>query len=745
MSEADPASIPQLFAEMKAGVRMDYDAGNEGRFQRKRRLPGQGAHADYHIRDEGKWIRIIERVRDMLRNDAVARALVQRSIANVFQAGFTFDPQTGDDGLNLDLWNAWEAWSTDPAACDASGRFPFNRLVELAAHGNKADGDAFLLPLTSGRLELMEAHRCRTPNGKRDGVVHGVEIDNHRAPQAYWFTQEDTNPYETCVKTNKLVRIPARDKQTGGELVWHILDAERISQTRGISPLATVSEKLGFLDDILFAELVKRQTGACLVFLRERALAFGGGQLGTTGDTRTETRSDGTTETVQQIKPGTEIRGLPGETLKAFAPNIALGEDQQSQFVLNLICAALNVPPIVLLLDATETNFTGWRGVLDQAKIGWTNEQIRYREQIHRRAWRWRIAWQAQRDPVLRRHAERLGDKLWACRIRMPKWAYIQPEVQAGADETILRVGLDSPRGVLSARDLDHEQVVDEGVADRAYTIQTALARAAVLTKATGQEIDPRQLIHLDLSRPLTVAAPDAAPAQPVNIDQTLAVTRALRGGDLEAPAARELLTALGLAPDAADRIIAAVPPLTVTAEILNGAQITAALEVMRALRGGQLAPAAAIELLVGVGVERNRASGMVNATPVDSSTDAATLDFKRKAWLTFQADGTVSDIAANLTVLRTLAADVGLPVNPEYQPPRLPVRDDTGELVDEQAIEDSDADELGEEATATAPDDRTAEPLEPTLAADPPEDAAPAEPAEPDEPSPPPSAEDQQ
>lgn len=100
--------------------------------------------------------------------------------------------------------------------------------------------------------------------------------------------------------------------------------------------------------------------------------------------------------------------------------------------------------------------------------------------------------------------------------------------------------------------------------------------------------------------------------------------------------------------------------------------------------------------------------------------------EFKQKVWLGFQADGTVADVAANLTDIKELTRDVGLPVNEEYIDPYLPVVADPGPLVTGDTIKDPEGDIVGGDVQPPAPT-----PADPAgSGATPPADpAAPAEP----------------
>ena len=82
-----------------------------------------------------------------------------------------------------------------------------------------------------------------------------------------------------------------------------------------------------------------------------------------------------------------------------------------------------------------------------------------------------------------------------------------------------------------------------------------------------------------------------------------------------------------------------------------------------------------------------------------------ADLEFLRKVWLGFMADGTVNDVMANLTSIRQLTEMVGLPVNTEYDEPYLPVRDDLGGMVTGDVVRDDEGDVVGGTSTLAEPE----------------------------------------
>ncbi|MCK4340278.1 MAG: phage portal protein [Phycisphaerae bacterium] len=518
-SEDERVPVPRAFTELRA----DWAAGRESRFQRIRTgLNLLGSGADYHIRHEMQFLRAMEHARDMARNDTVVGAIVERCLRNIFQGGFGLDPQTGDEKLDEDLKADFLEWFENPAQVDVSGRFDGHALAEQAAWGTKVDGGAFVLP-QNGQLQAVEYHRCRTPSNTRRNVVAGVLINERRRPLEYWFTKDDLNPLQSLSRVGDIEPYPAYD-ETGEELVWHIYDPKRFTQTRGVSAFAPVLDCLGMFEDINFANLVRAQASACFVLIRETPPGFSGGPTGRLGARRTEAVSDGTDRLIEELTPGTEIKGRPGETIKGFAPNVPNAEFfEHARFTLQLICACVNLPLISFMLDGRETNFSGWRGALDQAKIGWRRDQALFAHGFHRKAYRYHLRCRlAQRGAaVLRKLAAKLGEQFYRLRINRPRWPYIQPIQDIKAASLELEGLHISPRRQAQERGYDLVELTNETVADNRQRIVAAFVAAhkaeQEIKKTTEQKvrIDPAQVLWLNPKKPLALAEGVPAPAVP--------------------------------------------------------------------------------------------------------------------------------------------------------------------------------------------------------------------------------------
>lgn len=511
MSRTATETLPEKLLATNRELRMAYDAAGESRFIRRRGLPSMGAGPDYHL-NQIEWLRLLERARDLDRNHSLIGAVVDRAVTNTIQGGFTADPGTPDDKLNADLRARWDAWSTNRAECDISAQYTFADMEELVFRAMLVDGDHFALPLDSGQLQLVESHLCRTPySGRRTAtggsrVVLGVHVDERNRPVEYWFVNDGQKPQSP----EDMLRYPA---YAGGDpLVFHVAHPRRVNQTRGVSAFAPILVNAGMFDDSLFAVLVKQLVSSCIAILRETpgnqdpaSLLAPPGQM---GPRTTETMADNLTRTLEEFSPGMEIFGRPGETLKGFSPQVAGGDFfSHVRLQVQLIGINLGVPLVTALMDASDTNFSGWRGAVDEARRGFMVNQRLLKAKLHHPVYRWKLRQWVSEDSQLAAAARRLGDQFWQVAWRTPRWPYIQPLQDAQADAERISSRLTSPRRLHAERGQDLADITRETIADNAAWVTLAIKTAQQISSVTGVSVDPRQLLALDPARELILTA----------------------------------------------------------------------------------------------------------------------------------------------------------------------------------------------------------------------------------------------
>jgi capsid protein len=496
-------------------ARLDYKASKRsGRFQRRRRgVPAGGASGDWHMRSEGDFLWAGEMARELYRNDCVIGQLVDRAVASTIGSGLTPDPQTPDKSLNKDIKDRLTEELVDPDFCDTAGELTFHEIEEMTCREMFVPGDVFALPTDTevsphGTVELRESHRCRSPSRTKKNIVQGVELDpSTRQRLRFWFTNEPIDPNSaTSIKVGDLTPVPARD-EAGEALVWHLAHPKRPTQTRGFTPLNPIIDVAGMHDDVQFAQVVKAQLAAFFLLLENRDKSF----FETNPDEPRTGTPDPYERNLDNLRPGSRLRSPYGAKLEGFTPNIPNPEFfPHVKLILTLLGINLGLPLCVVLLDAAETNFSGWRGAIDQARIGFRGNQRRLRARLHRPFYRFKINTWADADPILATQRKKLGEKFLAHGWNLPGYPYIQPEIEAMADLVRLAHTLISPRRWAAERGFDWNELVAETVQDRTLAVRAALAEAQTINGEYGlegaQAVSWRDICPLPLPERVTVS-----------------------------------------------------------------------------------------------------------------------------------------------------------------------------------------------------------------------------------------------
>lgn len=487
------AAIQKNHRDAKAA----YSAATPSRFRRERKRVG--GTADAHANHLEFW-RIRELARDMDRNDSVVGQLVDRACDNIVGSGFKPVPQTGDEGLNKEILGRLEGWGGDRFNCCAAEKFTFADMQWLFARHMLVDGDVFGLPIDDGTIQLVEGDHVTSPFDQRDSVVHGIELDSRDRARRYWFLKP--RPEHRKINTrlhssNKddYLIIPAKDTD-GMPLVFHGVRYKRVSQTRGISGLAPVADIAGQFEDIQFAKLLQQQVMSCIALFIERTTGM---QI---GPNQTEEVTGSNTEYLEEMQPGLIVRAQSGETVKGFSPSVNAAEwSEQARMLLRILGANLGMPLTLVLLDTTNTTFHGYRGELDQARIGFSRLQGIVEHCFNRRVYKHKLQ---EWFPELWAN-ERTRRALCRHRWAKPGWKYVDPLKDAQADAFQLENLLISPRDLSSSRGHEWSEIVSETVEDRALAIEAAAIKAKELSDAYGLSVTWRDLLNLKTPAGMTI------------------------------------------------------------------------------------------------------------------------------------------------------------------------------------------------------------------------------------------------
>lgn len=486
----------QQYREVKA----DYDMSKPGRFNRQRTgLPSQGNSADWHYRVESRYYRDIEAARDMDRNDMIVGQIVTRAVDNVIQDGFTLSPTTGDTGLDTELYDRWMAWAGNPEECDIQGEYAWHDFERLNCRSMLVDGDIVNLALETGHLQCIEGHEIQT-RSTVPNVFCGVERDDYGKRVRYYIMRDPLDP-KTGTKQESLP-VDVRDA-AGNRQLFHIFNSRRMSATRGVTAFAPIFIAAGIRDDIDFAQLVIQQIASCFAIFRKRPAAGNAAPHAQGyGNGSTETTASGETRYIEEIEPGMEVIGQPGEELSGFSPDVPSSSYQwQHRMMLQAIGVNLGLPLCLVLMDGSETNFSGWRGAVDEARKGFKSLQRNMVKRSHSPTYQWKVRQWIEEDPLIRRYSQLPRIRIASHQWNTPVWQYIDPVADAQGDQIRLINGLISPRRLHSERGREWETVADETIEDLAYAIRMAKKTAATINGEfkDNSPVHWRELINLPM------------------------------------------------------------------------------------------------------------------------------------------------------------------------------------------------------------------------------------------------------
>lgn len=481
----------------------DYRAAKRSsRFQIKRGgIPSMGASADWHYKNDSQYLWMSEVARDIDRNDVVAGQILDRVVDNEVQDGFKLNCLTGDPKLDRDLEQRWSEEAADPQLCDVTGMRTFHDQERLVAREEKLVGDIFPIPVTDpengirGAVQLVENYRCRSPHRTKRTIVSGIELDPFRRPLRYFFTKDAIDP-RSQVRMKDLDSIEANGKPDGltGFVfpnVWHVMRQKRPSQTRGITAFAPLFDVVGIHDDLQYSKLVQQQINSFFCFLRTRGVNWEepDADVGNDSVSGISSTTGSLGENQEELVPGMELAGERDERIEGWSPNIPNQEwFQHVKLLLTFVGINLGAPLVMVLMDAGETNFSGYRGAIDQARLQFRCNQRNRVARFYRPYFRWRLRTWLDDDETLRRRflSNRKKVNLFRHEWGPPRWPYIEPLKDAMAAAFRGTNNLESQRNVVAETGGDIDTNMRHNVEDNGNGIQMAIEKANEINTVNG-------------------------------------------------------------------------------------------------------------------------------------------------------------------------------------------------------------------------------------------------------------------
>ncbi|MFA5632679.1 MAG: phage portal protein [Porticoccaceae bacterium] len=426
------------------------------------------------------------RSRDAYRNNAIARAAVDRLVSDIIGSGVSPKPMARTEDMRVQLINTWESWSM---FCDADAQTDFYGLQTVALRAMFESGEVLGLLESDDadgihlKIRLIESDHLpfkneRLTNGNR--IVDGIELDARGRRVAYWL--HPNHPGDFDLTGNDPVRVPANR-------VLHLFEATRPGQLRGVPILSSVLMRLKDLDEFDDAQLVRQKIANLFVgFIKRPAPEPGTEPLGPDGQPLSE---DPAEQPPLVFKPGLLQELGEGEDIEfSEPPGTPDGYREFTRSQMHIIAAALGIPYSLMTGDFSGVNDRVVRVAINEYKrraMALIDNVL-----VPKFCVPIRNAWV---DAAI------LAGALPAAQAREMKltrwtphgWAYIHPVQEIEADVLAINNKLKSRSEALLERGYDAEVIDREIAADHAREKSLGLPPSPAQVSASARQTPPQE------------------------------------------------------------------------------------------------------------------------------------------------------------------------------------------------------------------------------------------------------------
>jgi len=515
-------------------------------------------------RDLNRWDReqAMAQARELAETRSLVAGMVQTCVDNVIGPEYRLKMTTPNVAFNKQVE---ELWRVEKDQLDIRGIRSWGKLQRCWQYRKVIDGDVGIHKFVDDRngnaFRVATIEADRIRYKKADYLDQGIEFDEYGRHKRYFIGRRPINQIDQGAMLEDGTPISAADM-----VLYAHYPNERSERMRGTSMLLPCFNELRDIDEIMCA-ITQKIKNAAFIGLKFRMDAgptgaiFGGLEQSVNGE-------DGKKRTTVPMVAGTNINLGAGEdvsVLESTVPNSELVPFLK--FRLRHVGVVLGMP-LEFLMFEFEGSYSSARAVMEMAKRRFLCEQqsAAYLASNVFTGWlEHQIEMQTVDVPA------DVSDP-FRHRWGRPGWPYINPQQEVGAQEMQINNGLKS--------------------------------RAAILQETTGGDIDD---IIAELGH-------EAAAMVAAGVGES--------GAKVSRP---DFSTETDITPNASPTLPDEKEAGTIAETTLNGAQITAAVEVISRLTRKEMSKVSAVELLVAVGLKREDAEKMIgaeqNTAPVESAS----------------------------------------------------------------------------------------------------------------------------
>jgi len=417
----------------------------------------------------GDFWRMIAMARQKCEESAIIAGMIKRLADNIVGSGYDLQMTTPDTKWNQEVESLWH---TERDKLDIRSIRSWGRLQRAWWMRSRVDGDVGILLADGGkaqdgrvlsRVQTIEADRIWKD---RSGQHYGIDFNETTAqPETFWIAPSSYGTGDLSA-TKTSTAIGWRD------FVWfpHMPD-ERMERKRGVSILLQNLALIEDVEEIIenMVQKVKNESFIGLKFKMDRAPD--GSMFGASLE-ETKTSEDGVKRKHMKMVPGMNIHMDPGEDAEVLESKTPHQQFEPFlRMLLRLVGSPAGLPLEMLLLDFSETNFSGGRGLMELAKKGFKIEQ----DELARpssRVFQWWLSREIKHNGL--KPPASVGN-YWVHRWGHPGWPYLDPVKEVDANERAIGLGIKS-----------RQQALDEMGGGEIEDVIAQLAKENEMMKAVG-------------------------------------------------------------------------------------------------------------------------------------------------------------------------------------------------------------------------------------------------------------------
>jgi len=199
----EAAARRRAWRDMETFSSASYRAARHTRLGRGRPID---ASADYHLEHARDRRDMVDRARQIERDNALADGLLTRSVENVVGTGIKPQARTADSDWNDRAERLFDAWALE---ADIRGMDSFWELQALAYRSMIRDGDVGCIKLRNGQIQMVESDQIAAPLGKEltRNHVDGIDVDLMGKPIAYYIVSPEPDRTFIPLRRDRATRV----------------------------------------------------------------------------------------------------------------------------------------------------------------------------------------------------------------------------------------------------------------------------------------------------------------------------------------------------------------------------------------------------------------------------------------------------------------------------------------------------------------------------------------------------------